>query len=101
MCRRYRKNVEFVVRYLDESMSIFLQSVNKGRRRISGFPRTMRWFQDQQGLNAPFGKPFPDVPHVYEVCYSSGLNRYSLLSKRKGGEHYSQDLSSRKRSRRS
>ena len=101
MCRRYRKNVEFVVRHLDESMSIFLQSVIEGRRRISGFPRTMRWFQEQQGFNAPFGKPFPDPPRVCEDCHSPGPNRYNLLPKRKGGEHYSQDLSSRKRSRRS
>ena len=101
MCQRYGKNVEFVVHHLDESVSIFLQSVIEGRRRISGFPRTMRWFQEQQGLNAPFGKPFPDAPHVCEDCRSPGPTRYSLLPKRKGGEHYSQDLSARKRSRRS
>ena len=72
MCRRYGKNVEFVVHHLDESVSIFLQSVIEGRRQISGFPRTMRWFQDQQGLNVPFGKPFPDPPRVCEGCYSPG-----------------------------
>ena len=100
-CRRYRKNVEFVVRHLDESMSIFLQSVIEGRRRISGFPRAMRWFQEQQGLSAPFGNPFPDSYRACEHCRSHAPNRYSLLPKRKGGEHYSQDLSARKRPRRS
>ena len=102
-CRRYQKNVEFVIYHLDETMSIYLQSVNEGRRRISGFPQSMRWFQEQQGLNAPFNKPFPDPSRACEHCRSHEPNRYSLLPKRKGGEHYSQDLSlsARKRRRRS
>lgn len=101
LCRRYRKDVEFVIHHLDESMSLFLQSATQGRRRISGFPRTMRWFQEQQGLNAPCGKPFPDPPRPCEECRSHGLHRYSLSPKRKRGEHYSQDLSAPKRPRRS
>ena len=101
LCYRYRKDVEFVIHHLDESMSIFSQSVTQGRRRISGFPRTMRWFQEQQGLNAHFGKPFPDPPRACEDCNSHEPNRYSLLPKRKGGEHYSHDVSARKRPRQS
>ena len=101
LCRRYRKDMEFVVHHLDESMSISLQSVTEGRRRISAFPRTIRWFQEQQGLNAPFYKPFTEPSRACEDCHSYGPNRYSLLPKRKGGGHYSQDLSARKRPRRS
>ncbi len=100
VCRRYGKKVEFAIHHVNESMSIFLQSVTRGRRRIGGFPQTMRWFQEQQGLDAPFGKSFPDPPPACQDCHIHEPNRYSLLPKRKGGELYSQDLSARKRRRR-
>lgn len=47
LCRRYGKNVDFAIHHVNESMNTSLQSVTRGRRRTSGFPQTMRWFQDE------------------------------------------------------
>ena len=58
LCRRYRKRVEFSVRDSGQLVSIQVQSPKRPRRRISGFPQTMQWFVDRQGLNAPFGTVF-------------------------------------------
>lgn len=59
MCRRYRNNVEFVIHHLDESMSIFLQSVIEERRRISGFPERCDGFKSSKALMLPFATRFP------------------------------------------
>jgi len=49
-CHRYQKEVEFAIRHLNEPMTIYLQSPLHGKRRISGFPQTIQWFQEQQYL---------------------------------------------------
>ena len=58
LCRRYRKQIEFSVRDLGQSMSIRVQSQKETQRKIGCFPQTMQWFIDQQGLNAPFGTAY-------------------------------------------
>lgn len=67
---------------------IFVQSNIQGRRRISGFPQTMRWFCQQQGLDAHFGKPFHDSKRACGDCTSREPSRYRLVPKREGEEHY-------------
>lgn len=58
LCFRYQKKVDFLVRHPTELMTIYGESVVHGRRKISAFPQTMRWFEDRQELNAPFGTAF-------------------------------------------
>lgn len=58
LCHRYQKKVGFVVRHPTELVTIYTESVAQGRRKISAFPQTMRWFENHQKLDAPFGTAF-------------------------------------------
>ena len=58
VCHRYQKKVDFLVRHPTELVTIYTESVTHGRRNISAFPQTMRWFENHQKLNAPFGTAF-------------------------------------------
>ena len=99
ICRRYQKEVEFTIRHINEPMTIFFQSVLQGKRRISGFPQTMQWFQEQQHLNAHFGKPYHNTTRGCERCDPQELHGHGLLPQRQRGKHYSHDTSARKRPR--
>ena len=98
-CQRYQKNVEFVLRYMDEPLTILLCSSIHGKRPISGFPQSVQWFVDQQYLDTPFGLPFHTANRGCDACSHQSPHRYSLLPKRKGGQHYSQLSPARKRRR--
>lgn len=54
-CHRYQKPVEFYVRHPTESVTIHIESLLQGKRKISAFPQSMQWFVIQQKLHAPFG----------------------------------------------
>ena len=56
-CCRYRKRVAFYVKDLNSLITIYLSSSGGKRRRISGFPQTLRWFVERQRLDAAFGAP--------------------------------------------
>lgn len=56
-CHRYRKNVVFHVRHPTDSISIYLRIDRQLRRKISGFPQTMKWFAKEQKLDCVFGTP--------------------------------------------
>jgi hypothetical protein len=58
LCHRYQKKVDFLVRHPTELVTIYSESVTQGRRKISAFPQTMRWFENHQKLDAPFGTAF-------------------------------------------
>ena len=58
LCHRYQKKVDLLVHHPTELVTIYTESVTQGRRKISAFPQTMRWFENQQKLNAPFGTAF-------------------------------------------
>lgn len=64
ICHRFQKNVEFFIRHPSELVTIYLQSVTQGRRKISAFPQKMQWFQTQQKLDAPFG-----TAHHWDLQY--------------------------------
>lgn len=63
-CRRYRKSVKFIVRDLNQLISIYATSARRPRRKISAFSQTMQWFVDQQHLDASF-----------DTIYHESLNR--------------------------
>lgn len=49
-CRLYQHHVRFHVRKLSHMQTVYLQFGAKVQHRISGFPQTMTWFCEQQGL---------------------------------------------------
>ena len=53
-CHRYSKRVDLRVEKLSDLATIWLKQRGVPGRRISGFPQTMQWFIDQQGLDNPF-----------------------------------------------
>ena len=76
-CHRYQKNVEFLVRHPTETVTIYVHSFRRGRRKISAFPQSMEWFQQQQKLDAPFGTAYHrDLEHrACRSCISNPLKR--------------------------
>ena len=83
-CHRYRLKVEFFVRHPAEHMTIYMQGVTQGRRRISAFPQTMKWFSHQQHLEDHFGTAYHDpLTRICESCNRAGVRESSMLSKRK------------------
>ena len=58
VCRRYQKKIDFQIRHPTELITIYTESVTQGQRKISAFPQTMKWFEKQQKLDAPFGTAF-------------------------------------------
>ena len=52
---RYQKKVDFLIRHPTELVTIYGESVTHGRRKISAFPQIVRWFENHQILDAPFG----------------------------------------------
>jgi len=58
LCHRYQKKVDFLVRHPTQLVTIYSESVTQGRRKISAFPQTVRWFENHQRLDAPFGTAF-------------------------------------------
>lgn len=74
MCQRYRKKVEFNVRDLGQLTYIGVRSPKRPQRKISAFPKTMQWFIDRQGLNAPFGTAYhKDLwSHSCKSCMANG-----------------------------
>ncbi len=58
LCHRYQKKVDFLIRHSTELVTIYAKSVTQGRRKISAFPQTMQWFENQQRLDASFGTAF-------------------------------------------
>ena len=67
-----------------EPTTLFLRSVLRGKRKISGFPQSMEWFITQKGLDSPFGWSSIDYRLDCNTC-----------KKRKGAP--AQDFSPRKR----
>ena len=58
LCHRYQKKVDFLVRHPTEPVTMYTESVAQGRRKLSAFPQAMRWFENHQKLDAPFGTAF-------------------------------------------
>ena len=84
-CRRYQMKVEFFVRHPAEPMTIYIQGVTQGRRKISAFPQTMQWFTHQQHLKAHFGTAHHDDLQQRDCksCNITGVWPNSTTSKRK------------------
>lgn len=68
-CSRYCKKVRFMVRSPHESFTLFVQSSSR-TRKISGFPKPIRWFQTEQHLGWPFGTAYHDADeqHSCNAC---------------------------------
>lgn len=60
-CCRYRKAVSFFVRHPTDTITLYLRANNGFRRKISGFPNSIKWFEDKQGLSSPFGTTKNDL----------------------------------------
>ncbi len=84
-CHRYQKNIDFFVRHPTEMMTIYVQSVTQGRRKISAFPQNMQWFKDQQKLEAQFGTAYHrDLQHrSCKTCFPNSLHQNSTALKRR------------------
>ncbi|KAI9732137.1 MAG: hypothetical protein M1834_004233 [Cirrosporium novae-zelandiae] len=54
-CHRYRKQVSFYARGLDDPINISIRIGQKVHRRLSGLPQTLGWFIKEQNLDSPFG----------------------------------------------
>ena len=64
LCHRYQKKADFLVRHPTELVTFYGESVTQGRRKISAFPQSIEWFQQQQKLDAPFGTAYHrDLQH--------------------------------------
>ena len=90
ICRRYRNNVKFIIHYLDEFMSIFLQSVIKERRRISEFLERCDDFKSNKVLMLPFIIRFPThhmpaklviFTNQIDIVYYSNVNKTNTTYK--------------------
>ncbi|KAI9043620.1 uncharacterized protein KD926_003390 [Aspergillus affinis] len=62
VCHRYRKHVSFSVRHPTDLITISIRIGNKVTRKISGFPQSISWFQQQQGFDDHFGSSCHDIP---------------------------------------
>lgn len=93
MCQRYWKKVEFNVCDLGQLTYIGVRSPKRPQRKISAFPKTMQWFIDWQGLNAPFEKAYhKDLwTHSCKLCMANGsyssLKRQTSVCKRGDSSH--------------
>ncbi|KAA8645059.1 patatin-like phospholipase family protein [Aspergillus tanneri] len=83
VCHRYRKEVSFTVRHPTDSITISMRIDSRVTRKISGFPRSMSWFQQHQGFNNHFGTSSHDAPGEIRCL---GCTKHSDLGaqKRKG-----------------
>jgi len=97
LCRRFRKNVVFRIRSLDEPISLYLQSNSNLRRKISGSGNTANWYIQQQGLNASFGTPDHDIPNRLR-CTLCGPESTSIQSTKRKALPFLPDKSKRARS---
>ncbi|GBF63944.1 calcium-independent phospholipase [Trichophyton mentagrophytes] len=75
-CQRYAKGIQFSVRHPSDRIELSLRS-QRGTRKLSGFPQTISWFADIQGLSSPFGTPDHD-DLVRHRCASCEIYPYSL-----------------------
>ena len=99
-CNRYTKDIEFIVRHPTDSISIYLQSPQQGKRRLSAFPQTIEWFTQQQHLEARFAFVGEVDTKSCDGCWASKLPRlHSAMPKRKMTEHPTDNPRSQKRPR--
>ena len=68
LCGFYRLPVQLDVRFLTETVSILLQFHQSVERRISGFPTTMSWIGNQQGIDRVFGRSDHQERFVIQNC---------------------------------
>jgi hypothetical protein len=61
-CSRYRKDVHFFVRHPLDMISIYVKSGSLSRCRLGGFPQSIDWFINQQGLRGAFGSSNHNIP---------------------------------------
>jgi len=94
-CRCYKMYVEVVVRHSTNSTIVYLQSVTKERRKISGFPQTMQWFVAQQQLDADFGTSYHNA-EAYPQCRACGPNARHNSRKRKSSGDENSSISAKK-----
>lgn len=81
-CSRYCRKVRFTVRHPCEVLTVYIQQDSDSRKRkISGFPRSVRWFLSVQSLDWAFGTPHQDADlnHSCEACTarSTATKRYA------------------------
>ena len=60
-CYRYARPVEFLVRSLQDSISLSIRWED-GERKLSAMPHSLSWFIEQQQLERPFGTSSHGVP---------------------------------------
>jgi hypothetical protein len=69
VCHRYRRNVILNVRHPSDLVTISLRTSKGIIRKISGFPETMAWFEEQQSFGHNFGTEDHDTPRGLQ-CFS-------------------------------
>ncbi|QVM10724.1 hypothetical protein D8B26_005395 [Coccidioides posadasii str. Silveira] len=82
-CHRYRKSVSFCVRHPSETISLSLRTAKNTYHNLSGFPQNMKWFVQQQGLDAHFGTH--GAPSTLK-CSACDQCPYKICLKRKSNK---------------
>jgi hypothetical protein len=98
VCHRYRHNVQFYIRDPTDKICIYMKSGNNFRRKLSGFPQRLKWFEEQQELDQPFGTSSHGSPGLLycRTCRSrAGLERAG----KRNVEYAPHDTHTRKRLR--
>jgi len=99
LCRCYQMPVRVTTRHPADTTTIYVQSITKARRKISGFPQTMEWFVLQQGLEADFGTPHHSrIGHP--KCRACGPTSKRRGRKRKSSETDDNSIDPKKKSAR-
>ena len=55
-CSQYAKQVSFRIRHPSDRVAIVMRFNYNESRKISGFPQSLKWFVEQQGLDHSFGR---------------------------------------------
>ena len=82
LCHRYRKKIEFFLQDLETPLAISLRGTDDRSRRISAFPRSMKWFIEQQKLDVSFGTMNHGIPGRL-TCRGCEQEKVPLGQKRK------------------
>ena len=85
-CHQYQKKIEFQIRHFMKLVMIYFENTMQKRRKISVFFQTMRWFESNQKLNAPFKTAHHENIHV-QFCHVYFLKRLISTDSQKPRSH--------------
>ena len=85
-CGLVRKSVAFRVRNPLDQFCIYMHN-SEWKRQISGFPTSLEWFVERQGLKNPFGPLYPSaVLRCEQLCRQKNKKRKGITTQGSGGK---------------